>query len=386
MRVAGIMSGTSLDGIDVAIVDIGGHTGAKTVAFHSVPYPRRVREALLAVSNTDTHTAAIARLNFLLGELFAEAFEETCRRGGVPLESVGLIGCHGQTIFHEGAPVRYLRRNVASTLQIGEAAVIAERTGIPVVSDFRPRDIAAGGHGAPLVPLVDYRLYHDRRLGRVALNVGGIANITAIPPDAQPKDLIAFDTGPGNMVIDALVERLTNGRWTYDRDGRIAGGGKVSRELLEKLLGDRYYQAKPPKSAGREQFGTEFVERLTKTGLPLRDLIATATALTAAVVAAGIERFVRPRMQVDELIVSGGGAHNPHIMGYLAGFLPGVAVCKSSDYGIDVDAKEAIAFAVLAYETWRRRPANLPSATGASRAAVLGKITPGNNHSRTLVM
>jgi anhydro-N-acetylmuramic acid kinase len=386
MRVAGIMSGTSLDGIDVAIVDIGGHTGAKTLVFCSIPYPRRVREALLGVSNADTHTASISRLNFLLGELYAEAVEETCRRGGIPLGSVGLIGCHGQTIFHEGAPVRFLRRHVASTMQIGEAAVIAERTGIPVVSDFRPRDIAAGGHGAPLVPLVDYRLYHDRRLGRVALNIGGVANITAIPPDAQPKDVIAFDTGPGNMVIDALAERLTNGRRRYDRDGRIARSGKVGRGLLEELLGDRYYRAKPPKSAGREQFGPEFVERLIDTGLPLRDLIATATALTAASVAAGIERFVQPRMKVDELIVSGGGAHNPHIMAHLAGFLPGVAVCRSSDYGIDVDAKEAIAFAVLAYETWRRRPSNLPAATGASRAAVLGKITPGNNHSRTCVM
>lgn len=386
MRVAGIMSGTSLDGIDVAIVDIGGHTGAKTIAFRSIPYPKRVREALLAVSNADTHTSAIARLNFLLGELYAEAVEETCRRSEIPLGSVGLIGCHGQTIFHEGAPVRFLRRHVASTMQIGEAAVIAERTGIPVVSDFRPRDIAAGGHGAPLVPLVDYRLYHDRRLGRVALNIGGIANITAIPPDVQPKDLIAFDTGPGNIVIDALVERLTNGRWRYDRDGRIARGGKVSRELLGELLNDRYYQTKPPKSAGREQFGPAFVQRLADTGLPPRDLIATATALTAATVAAGIARFVRPRMKVDEMIVSGGGAHNPHIMAHLAGFLPDVAVCKSSDYGIDVDAKEAIAFAVLAYETWRRRPANLPAATGANRAAVLGKITPGNNHSRTRVM
>jgi anhydro-N-acetylmuramic acid kinase len=386
MRVAGIMSGTSLDGIDVAIVDIGGLPGAKTRAFHSVPYPRRVREALLGVSNADTHTANIARLNFLLGELYADALEQTCRRCGIPLASIGLIGCHGQTIFHEGAPVPFLRHRVASTLQIGEAAVIAERTGIPVVSDFRPRDIAAGGHGAPLVPLVDYRLYHDRRLGRVALNIGGIANITAIPPDSQPKDLIAFDTGPGNMVIDALVERLTKGRWKYDRDGRIASAGKLRRELLEELLADPFYRLKPPKSAGREQYGPEFVERLVSTGLPLRDLIATAAALTAAAVAAAIERFVRRRMKVDELIVSGGGTHNPHLMAHLAAFLPDVAVCRSSDYGIDTDAKEAIAFAVLAYETWRRRPANLPSATGASHPAVLGKITPGTKHGRTRVM
>ncbi len=380
MRVAGIMSGTSLDGIDVAIVDIGSRDRMTLLAFRSTPYPPSVREALLGVSNADTHTSTIARLNFLLGELYAEAVIQTCERRQIALESVGLIGCHGQTIFHEGAPVSFLRRPVASTLQIGEAAVIAERTGVPVISDFRSRDIAAGGNGAPLVPIVDYRLFRHPRLGRVALNVGGIANITAIPPKAKPADLIAFDTGPGNMVIDALVGRLTNGRSLYDRNGWIAHGARLNRPLLEELLSERYYRLKPPKSAGREQYGAAFVERLVSTGLPLPDLVATATALTAAAVAEAIARFVRPRMVVDELIVSGGGAHNPEIRAHLAAFLPGVAVCTSADYGIDVDAKEALAFAILAFQTWRRRPANIPSATGARRAAVLGKVTPGNKH------
>jgi anhydro-N-acetylmuramic acid kinase len=380
MRVAGIMSGTSLDGIDVAIVDIGTRAGATPLAFHSTPYPIRVREALLAVSNANTHTATISRLNFLLGELYAKAVIETCRRSRVALDSIGLIGCHGQTIFHEGAPVRFLRHAVSSTLQIGEAAVIAERTGIPVVSDFRTRDIAAGGNGAPLVPFVDYRLFRDRRLNRVALNLGGIANITAIPAKAKPRDIVAFDTGPGNMVIDALAERHTKGRWRYDHDGWIARTATVNRELLQELLNDRYYRLKPPKTAGREQYGSAFIERLVSTKLPLPELVATATALTAASVAVGIQRFVRPRMPVDELIVSGGGAHNPRIMMHLAAFLPGVAVCTSADYGLDVDAKEAVAFAVLAFQTWRRRPSNVPSATGASRSAVLGKITPGNNY------
>jgi anhydro-N-acetylmuramic acid kinase len=363
------MSGTSLDGIDVAVVDL---PGPRLVAFHTTPYPAAVRQALLAVSNAQTHTAQISRLNFLLGELYAKAVAHS----GVPLKSIGLIGCHGQTIFHEGQPARFLGHRVASTLQIGEAAVVAERTGIPVVNDFRPRDMAAGGRGAPLVPYVDYLLFRDRKLGRVALNIGGIANLTAIPPGARPADVIAFDTGPGNMAIDALVARLTNGRRRFDRGGRIARRGHVDRALLKALLAEPYYRLGPPKSAGREQFGVEFIERLLATGQPLEDLIATATSLTAAAVASGIERFVRPRLRVDELIVSGGGAHNPQIMGRLAAFLPGVGLATSSDFGIDVDAKEAIAFAMLAYETWRRRPSNLPSATGARRPAVLGRITP----------
>jgi anhydro-N-acetylmuramic acid kinase len=380
MKVAGIMSGTSLDGIDVAIVEVGTRAGASLLAFHTTPYPIRVREALLEISNSTAHTSTIARLHFLLGELYTRAVIETCRRSRIALDSISLIGCHGQTIFHEGTPVRFLRHTVASTLQIGEASVIAERTGIPVVSDFRTRDIAAGGRGAPLVPFVDFRLFRDRRLGRVALNLGGIANITAIPANSKPRDIFGFDTGPGNMVIDALAERHTNGRWRYDHDGWIARCAGVNRDLLRDLLADRYYRLKPPKTAGREQYGPEFVARLIATGLPLPDLVATATALTAAAVAEGIARFVRPRMAVDELIVSGGGAHNPEIMKHLAAFLPGVAVCTSSDYGVDVDAKEAVAFAILAFQTWRRRPSNVPSATGARRCAVLGKVTPGNNY------
>ena len=377
MRVAGLMSGTSLDGIDVAIVEISGRGWAKrirTLAFRTVPYPEDVRQAILSVSNAATHTATISRLNFLLGELYAEALRLTARRARIPLDSIQLIGSHGQTIFHEGVPVKYLGRRIASTLQIGEAAVLAERTGIPVVADFRPRDIAAGGRGAPLVPYVDYMLFRHRKLGRVALNIGGIANITAIPPSAGPEDVIAFDTGPGNMVVDALARRYTKGRWSYDRGGRLAARGHVNRQLLDRLLKDPYFRQPPPKTAGREQYGAEFVERLLQTGLSLLDLIATCTAFTAAAVATGIERFVRPRMPVDELIVSGGGVHNRQMMAQLAAFLPGVSLASSTDYGVDADAKEAIAFAVLAYETWHRRPANLPSATGARRAVVLGKI------------
>lgn len=372
------MSGTSLDGIDVAIVDIGSRDKLTLLAFECTPYPPSVQSALLDVSNAHTHTATIARLSFLLGELYAEALIATCERKRIALDSIGLIGCHGQTIFHEGAPVSFLRRPVASTLQIGEAAVIAERTGIPVVSNFRSRDVAAGGQGAPLVPSVDYRLFRHPRLGRVALNLGGIANLTAIPPGGKARDVIAFDTGPGNMVIDALVEKFTRGRSRYDRNGWIAHGARIDRALLRELLSARYYSRKPPKSAGREQYGAAFVERLIATGLPLPDLIATATVFTAASVAEGIARFVAPLMPVDELIVSGGGAHNPEILAHLAAFLPGVAVCTSADYGIEPEAKEAIAFAILAFQTWRGRPSNLPAATGARRAVIVGDITPGN--------
>ena len=359
MRVAGIMSGTSLDGVDVAIVDIEGKR-VNTVAFRTTPYTNSLRRAILDVSDATTSTAAISRLSFRLGEVYARAVLDICRLERIPLDSIHLIGCHGQTIYHESG------RN---TLQIGEAAVIAERTAIPVVSDFRTRDIAAGGQGAPLVPFVDYLLFHSRTQNRLALNIGGIANITAM---SKKGDVVAFDTGPGNMVIDALVALHTSGRQKFDRGGRIAAQGKINRKLLDTLLADAYYKQKPPKSAGREQYGAEFVRRMLKSKSPLPDLIATATALTAATIAIAIARFAA---NSEELIVSGGGAHNPRIMSHLAGYLPHIPIATSADYGIDVDAKEAVAFAILANETWRRRPSNLPAATGARRPVILGKIS-----------
>lgn len=367
MRVAGIMSGTSLDGIDVAIADISGKT-VKTVSFASRPYPRRIRARLAAVSNSECHTSEISRLNFELGELYSKAVIETCASAGVPLESVELAGCHGQTIYHEGSG------KLPNTLQIGEASVIAERLGIPVVSDFRTRDIAAGGLGAPLVPLVDYVLLGSATKNRVALNIGGIANITAIPRHAAAEQVIAFDTGPGNMVIDQLVSLHTGGSKTYDRDGRLAAGARVVRSLLDKLLRNPYYAAPPPKTAGREQYGSEFVRMLLNTGSPVPDLIATATALTAATIALGIRRFAP---ETDEVIVSGGGVHNRQLMAQLEALLAGRRVASSAEFGIDPDAKEAIAFAFLAYRTWRRLPGNLPSATGARHSVLLGKVTYG---------
>jgi anhydro-N-acetylmuramic acid kinase len=358
MRAAGIMSGTSLDGIDVAVVDIG--RTVKTVAFRSVRYSNKVREAILAVSDTTCPTAEISRLNVQLGELYAKAIGDWVRR-----YKVELIGCHGQTIYHEG------RGKTPNTLQAGDGSLLAERTGVPVVSDFRTRDIAAGGKGAPLVPFADYRLFRHARRSRVALNIGGIANITVIPPCSKREDVIAFDTGPGNMVIDALVHRFTNGSQRMDRGGRIAARGRIVRPLLEELFSAPYYKAAPPKTAGREEYGSAFAERMVQSGGSFPDLVMTATVLTAVTIASAIRRF----LPVDDLIVSGGGVHNPVILAYLAALLPGVNIQSSADYGINPDAKEAIAFAILAHETWCKRPSNLPSATGARRAVILGKVS-----------
>ncbi|MGA1996784.1 MAG: anhydro-N-acetylmuramic acid kinase [Bryobacteraceae bacterium] len=358
MRVAGVMSGTSLDGIDVAIVDIA-RGAIRALGFASTPYPARIREELLRWYREPAGIERVSRLNFELGELYARAVASAVRRHG----AVELIGCHGQTVYHEGG---------RHTLQLGESAVLAERTGVPVVANFRARDIAAGGQGAPLVPLVDYLLFRHPRRTRVALNIGGIANITVIPAGARPEQVAGFDTGPGNMAIDALAREYSGGKLGCDRGGRIAAAARVDRKLLDRLLADSYYRRKPPKSAGREQFGPDFVARMKRSGAGMTDLIATATVLTAATIAGGVRLAAEGAI---ELIVSGGGAHNPVLLAHLAGFLPDAAIATSGDYGIDVDAKEAIAFAVLAWLSWRRRPGNLPSATGARRAVTLGNIT-----------
>lgn len=352
MLIAGIMSGTSLDGIDVAIVHIK-RGRFKTVAFTTTPYTAATRRAILAVSNTNTHTAQISRLNFHLAELYARAVFRTAGR-----MKLNLVGCHGQTVFHESG----------NTLQLGEASVLAERTGVPVVSNFRSRDIAAGGQGAPLVPFFDYRAFRHPRRKRVALNIGGIANITVIPPAARLDQVTAFDTGPGNMIIDQLVERYSEGRLRYDRNGVIASSAEPDRALLDRLLKDPYYRRKPPKSAGREQYGAEFVERLIPTGLPLPRLIATATLLTATTIAQAVGA------EPCDLIASGGGVHNRFLMDHLHALLPAANIATTAEYGVNPDAKEAVAFALLAWETWRRRPSNVPAATGARRSVILGEI------------
>ena len=387
MRVLGMMSGTSADGIDVALANISGappRLAAKLEGHYHWAFPKVVRGAILRLANgAPTTTAEISQLNFLLGEEFAAAAIAACAKWRVPLRKISLIGSHGQTIFHQGTPANFLSaRKISSTLQIGEPSVIAERTGITTIADFRPADMAAGGHGAPLVPFVDYLLYRDAKIGRVALNIGGIANVTVIPANARPQDVIAFDTGPGNMIIDALIERITKGRAAYDRGARIATSGEVIRPLLEKMLRDPYLRQKPPKTAGREQFGSKYAETVwawsKKHRTRPQDLVRTATIFSAFSIIDALQQFVLPKTAIQELIVAGGGTKNPLIMAQLEAALAGIKIVESSRFGVAAEAKEALAFAILAYETFSSRTNNLPSATGAKHSAVLGKLEHGH--------
>lgn len=353
MIIAGIMSGTSLDGITIAAIELNGKRW-DLLEYTTLAYPKNLRQRILAISNAEAHTGEIARLNFELGEQYAKAVHKLQSKPQ-------LIGCHGQTVFH----------GPGCTLQLGEAQVIAERTGTPVVSNFRPRDIAAGGQGAPLVPFVDYLLFNSPKISRVLLNIGGIANVTILPAAAKPDQVAAFDTGPGNMVIDQLAWIVTKGKQSYDRDGRLAKKGKPNAKLLQDLLADKYYKKKPPKSCGREQYGREFIAQLLATQIDLYDLIATVTILTPVTIFEAI-KDTNP----GQLIASGGGTKNPQIMNHLRGLMPGTQVQTTDEYGLPAEAKEAVAFAILAHQTWRRRTGTLPSATGARHAVILGQITP----------
>lgn len=379
MIVAGVMSGTSADGIDVALVRCGSGKTAAHVEFlghTSYSYPDRVRDCVLRMMNAQAaRIADVARLNFLLAELYAEAVRATEREFRLKAD---LVGCHGQTIYHQGEASRFLGRSIATTMQIGEGAVLAARIGLPVVSDFRPADMAAGGKGAPLVPFVDYLLYRRSAVGRVIQNIGGIANLTAIPAGARLKDITAFDTGPGNMVIDGVTAELFG--QPYDRDGRIAASGRILARVLDRLLADPFFRRKPPKTAGREQFGHTFVkDLLAQCGNTRKhDIVATVTALTALSIGNAVARFVvRKNKSYREMIVSGGGTRNPTLLGMLQRQLDplGLRLRISDELGIPSQAKEAVAFALLAYETWCRRPSNVPSATGASRPVILGKLS-----------
>ncbi|MGH9352511.1 MAG: anhydro-N-acetylmuramic acid kinase [Terriglobia bacterium] len=377
----GLISGTSMDGIDAALIEIRGsadHPRVRLKAFGAFPYPAAVRKALLDIASGKPSTAGeISGLNYRVGALFARAALAVCQRGRVNPERLYVIGSHGQTIFHQGPQGRRERKlHPASTLQIGESAVIAERTGACVVADFRAADLAAGGQGAPLVPIVDYLLLRNAKLGSITLNLGGIANLTAIPPGAQVDDVFGFDTGPANMVIDSLAAHFTHGRETYDADGQWARRGVEIEPLLAEILHAPFFRRPPPKSAGREQFGGEFVDRHFLAGRRSRpqDLLATATELTARSVAEAVTRFVMTRGSFHCLIVSGGGARNQFLMQRLRALLPDLIFHPSDDFGLPVDAKEAIAFALLADRTLHGLPGNLPAVTGARRAVVLGKI------------
>ncbi len=382
MTIAGIMSGTSADGIDVALVRIAPRKQRPSLtllAHESFAFPAALRRAVLQAMNAKaTSTAELARLHWRLGLAYAEAVSATIERHTVKID---LIGCHGQTLYHQPRAEVYAGRRFACTWQLGEAAAIAAAAGVPVVSNFRPPDMLAGGHGAPLIPLLDYALFADAKRGRVLQNIGGIGNLTAIPAGENVDKVIAFDTGPGNMVIDALAQTLLGKR--FDPNGTFAARGKVLQPVLRKALSNPYFILKPPRTAGREQFGREYTARFLadckRTSKQPEDALATATALTAETIARSYKSFVRAAMRGSQVdyIVSGGGASNKTLMAMLAERLEplGCKLASSGDFGVPVEAKEAMAFALLAWQTWHRLPGNVPNATGAKRPAILGQVT-----------
>ena len=380
--VAGIMSGTSADGIDVAFTRIAPSRTAtpriELLGHRAFPFPRAVREAVLgAMSASPAFTAELSRLHWRLGELYADAVQKTAAQLDLRPE---LIGLHGQTIYHQAAAVPCLGKPVRCTWQIGEPAVLRERLGVPVVSDFRPADLAAGGQGAPLVPMLDFCLFRSATRNRLVLNLGGIANLTVVPAGGGLDELVAFDSGPANMLIDAAMQAYFGKR--FDRNGAISAKGKVLPQVLARLLRDPYFAAAPPKSCGREQFGADFLRRLQalSSDADPRDLLATACELTSASILDAYTRFCAPRLQPrpTELIASGGGTRNAHLMRRLRElFTPfEIEVFSSDDFGLPSQAKEAVAFALLAWLSFHGLPGNVPSATGASRAVVLGRINP----------
>ena len=386
MIVAGVMSGTSADGVDVALcriglgVDKGGPPRVKLLDHLETSYPKAVRAAVLRVMEGEALPAAeMSRLNWRLGQIYADCVEKAAAKFEV---KVGLVGCHGQTVQHEAKAVRYLGAAVRSTWQMGEAAMIAERLRCPVVSDFRPADLAAGGQGAPLVTMLDWCMFRDAKKDRVLLNLGGIANLTWLPAGCSLDEVKAFDTGPGNMVIDACMQRLY-GR-AFDKDGAIAASGTVQPKLLSTALRARYFYVPPPKSCGREQFGQAYAEEFLASaaglGVSNADVIATVTRLTALSIYKAYGRFCRPQYAPPaEMFVAGGGARNPILMRAIGNLFAvyGVRARPVDAVGIPAQAKEGVAFALLAWLTWNGLPGNIPTATGANRPVVLGKVSLG---------
>lgn len=380
MRIIGLMSGTSLDGITAALVSIEG-TGVSDLRWTmegwcTLGYTPERRSAIHdgIVSGS---AASLCALNAEIGEWFSEAALRVCEQEGTSIDQVDLIGSHGQTVWHipPGAGVR------GSTLQLGDAATIAERTGCPVVSDFRSRDMAAGGHGAPLVPWVDQALFAVPDRARALQNLGGIGNVSWVPPRGSAESVFAFDTGPANALIDAAVHLATGGRMAYDEDGQLAARGRLDDALLEELLQHPFFALEPPRSTGREAFGLPFVQRLVEAVEPegdqdWMDLLATLTELTARSIADAYERWIIPR-GIEEVVLSGGGARNGTLVRRIEELVAPLPVRDGRVLGVDPEAKEALAFAVLAWAHAAGVPANAPAATGASGVRLLGSLTPG---------
>ncbi|MBI3597883.1 MAG: anhydro-N-acetylmuramic acid kinase [Nitrospirae bacterium] len=385
MKVIGLISGTSSDGIDAAIVEISRRGDLiRLIDFAIYPYPESLQQKLIALASGNPQSVAdLCHLNFYLGERFADAAVQIAKKSDIPLSSVSLIGSHGQTVHHLPTPKKEGKWMIRSTLQIGEPSVIAERTGVTTIADFRPRDMAAFGEGAPLTPLLHYHLFGHRKKSRAIVNIGGISNVTYLKAGGDREDIRAFDMGPGNMLIDGLVHILTNKR--IDLHGKIARRGKVILPLLSELMQHPFIRKKPPKSTGREVFGKAIIERLIheKISHSSEDLIATATAFTAAAIGFNIRKFIleaRPLWNdgpLTEVVVGGGGVRNNFLMESLAKNLSPIPVSPFETLGFDSRAIEAITFALLGYHTWHNQPANIPSVTGASGLVLLGKIIPG---------
>jgi len=388
MLVVGLMSGTSLDGITAALVEIkeeqedhlksAPRLVVKLLASETYAFPSGVKDELIRLSESGD-VPKLCNMNSFLGEVFAEAVLSIIANAGRDRSEIDLIGSHGQTICHHPHGLAGYEFQHPSSLQIGEIDVIAARTGITTVGDFRPKDIAAGGEGAPLIPYADYHLFAHHASDRVLLNIGGIANVTHIPAGAALDRVVAFDTGPGNMLIDGLMYRISNGKLAYDRNGELAAGGRIDQPLLERLLEHPFVMKRPPKSTGRKDFGGDFLHEVIAQARVRRladeDLLATLTVFTVESIAVNCRSFLGA---FDELIVSGGGAFNTTIMRGLAERLTGISVSTTEEHGVPVEAKEAVGFAILAYQTLRQRPNNVPAATGARRPVVLGKISWGD--------
>lgn len=386
MIVVGLMSGTSADGIDAAVVDIEGappHLDARIRAYVEIPWDPATRDRIFELFRPETSSVdRICRMNFHLAEHFAEAALQAIAEAELAPADVHLIGSHGQTIYHDVGE----DGSVHSTLQIGEAAVIARRTGVTTIANFRAADVAAGGQGAPLVSYADALLFRHPSLTRAVQNIGGIANVTFLPPLGDPTPIIAFDTGPGNVLINDAAERITDGAWTYDHDGELAEQGEVDGTLLAELMEHPFLSQEPPKTTGREIFGVQFGAKAWARGQAMglrgEDIIATLTAFTADAIADAYRRFAP--WPVEQVILGGGGSYNPTLVRMLRERLTPADVLRHEDLGLPSAAKEAVAFALMAYETWHNRPGNLPSCTGAVTPTVLGHIAPGNNYETLL--
>ncbi len=378
MRIAGLMSGTSVDGVDVAVVDITKQK-VNLLVFDVLPYPNALRREIVRLCRPETALLDnICHYNFVLGEVFADAIIKLCSKSGIPLSSIDLVGSHGQTVYHNPRGRRYSKKTIRSTLQIGEPSIIAQRTGITTVADFRPRDMAAGGEGAPLVPYADYILFGRNRSSRAVQNIGGIANVTFLPRCCKQDDIIAFDIGPGNMVIDGIIRLISGNSRRFDSGGKMAAKGTVNKRLLNEMLRHPFLKRLPPKSTGREEFGQAFSSRIykqaTEKSIANADIVATITAFTAKSIAQAYHNFL-PALP-DEIILCGGGSRNKTLVEMLHSELPDAKMLSTDDFGISVDAKEAVSFAVLAWATIKGLTNNVPGVTGAERPVVMGKIIP----------